>query len=507
MSVNSLGEGSSIPMPAHGMFQIQVHSLGSGEPVRLDVRGDATANRVDDSTLKVVDAGSASDIVLSPTTGRDFGPGRSAQVIVTRGRPGSEAAHSVEFPRVTLDGHSEITVGRITSDGGTLTLHAEGSAAETRLAGPSATVRAALRSAIAAEGVRVPAGLGMVVHVDRSASMSAPSVMARVRAATDIVIGAASVVAPGAPVRIVAGGDSFQIDSAADVTSEAMRLIGADTARIGGAEDVGDGRDDLTFVISDAVPADIADGASNAVALMLRPLTRPAAPAVVEVGEDVERALDEGRPDGLGRVVAAVIGALRGMHGETAPVSPASPSATGAAPASGAPAFRDTPSFPAAPAFPSTPANPTTPASPSTPTFRETPSFESEAPAADRGSGDDWAAPAHSADHLWDNPFAAKPADPDGPAAPPTFGQPSAPAAPPTFGRPTDPGEPTRPATTPSFGGTPTFGAATDTGWGTDPEPEDRDHGAPTRESGTGKPVTPPTFGLPPSASDEEDDR
>ena len=41
MSVNSLGEGQEFRMSARGMFQVQAHSLGSREPVRLELRGDA----------------------------------------------------------------------------------------------------------------------------------------------------------------------------------------------------------------------------------------------------------------------------------------------------------------------------------------------------------------------------------------------------------------------------------------------------------------------------------
>ena len=185
MSVNSLGEGQEFRMSARGMFQVQAHSLGSREPVRLELRGDADANRVDDSTLKVIGAGSSSQVVLRPVAGGDFGPGRSAQVIVTRGRPGTDSAQSIEFPRVTLDGRSEVVVGLIRAEGDDLLLRAEGLVAEGRLDGPAATVRAAVRSALDAASVHPAEGMAIRVHVDRSASMSAPSVLARLAPAVD----------------------------------------------------------------------------------------------------------------------------------------------------------------------------------------------------------------------------------------------------------------------------------------------------------------------------------
>ena len=316
MSVNSLGEGQSIPMSARGMFQVQVHSLGSRERIRLELRGDASANRVDDSTLKVIGAGTSSSIVLKPVTGKDFGPGRSAQIIVTRGRPGSDSAQSVEFPRVTLDGRSEVVVGVITSDGEIMTLRAEGLAAEGRLDGAAATVRAGLRSALDAASVRPGDGLGVRVHVDRSASMSAPSVLAKVGTAVDVIVGVASVITPEPRVTVIVDGDSRVLDSVTDLGAETRRLIESGAARVGGGETVRDGLDELTFVISDAVPAAVADGKSNAVALLLRGETRTSASTVLAIDERLIEALESGRSNAIGDAVEVIVTALSRVSGD-----------------------------------------------------------------------------------------------------------------------------------------------------------------------------------------------
>lgn len=375
MSVNSLGEGQEFRMPARGMFQVQAHSLGSPELVRLELRGDADANRVDDSTLKVIGAGTSSEIVLKPVTGKDFGPGRSAQVIVTRGRPGTDSAQSIEFPRVTLDGRSEVVVGLIGAEGNDLLFRAEGLAAEGRLDGPAATVRAALRSALDTASVRPADGMGIRVHVDRSASMSAPSVLARVAPAVDVIVGVASVI-PGSPgVTVVADGETRVLDSVTDLGGEVRQLVESGAARIGGGETVGEGLDDLTFVISDAVPAAVADGDSNAVSLLLRGSSRFGSATIVAVDDRLIGALESGRSDAIRDAVESVVMAMRrisggsrddgGAHARTAeaqaPSAPAAPSEPAPAPApdpfGGVPSFGDsspfgeTPSFGEAPRF------------------------------------------------------------------------------------------------------------------------------------------------------------
>ena len=315
MSVNSLGEGQSVSMSARGMFQIQAHSLGSSERVLLELRGDATANRADESTLKVIGAGTSSSIVLKPVNEKDFGPGRSAQIIVTRGRPGSDSAQSIEFPRVTLDGRSEVVVGLITSDGDSMTLRAEGLAAEGRLDGPAATVRAAMRSALDDASVRPAEDLGIRVHVDRSASMSAPSVLSRLAPAVDFVVGVASVLAPSPRVTVVVDGETRALDSVTGLEDEVRRLVESGAARIGGGETVRDGFDELTFVISDSVPAAIADAESNAVALDLRGASRIGSATIVPVDDRLVAALDSGRSDSIRDAVEAVVAALRRISG------------------------------------------------------------------------------------------------------------------------------------------------------------------------------------------------
>ncbi|WP_141743079.1 hypothetical protein [Corynebacterium sp. HMSC11E11] len=360
MSVNSLGEGQEFRMSARGMFQVQAHSLGSREPVRLELRGDADANRVDDSTLKVIGAGSSSQVVLRPVAGGDFGPGRSAQVIVTRGRPGTDSAQSIEFPRVTLDGRSEVVVGLIRAEGDDLLLRAEGLVAEGRLDGPAATVRAAVRSALDAASVHPAEGMAIRVHVDRSASMSAPSVLARLAPAVDVIVGAASVI-PGTPrVTVVADGETRVLDSVADLAGEVRQLVQSGAARIGGGETVSDGMDDLTFVISDAVPAAVADGDSNAVSLLLRGASRHGSSTVVAVDDRLIDALESGRSDAIRSSVESVVMAMRrindGSRGAAAPAAPAASEppqapARDADPFGGTPTFADSSPFGQAPAF------------------------------------------------------------------------------------------------------------------------------------------------------------
>ncbi|OFU52655.1 hypothetical protein HMPREF3121_10635 [Corynebacterium sp. HMSC11E11] len=358
--MNSLGEGQEFRMSARGMFQVQAHSLGSREPVRLELRGDADANRVDDSTLKVIGAGSSSQVVLRPVAGGDFGPGRSAQVIVTRGRPGTDSAQSIEFPRVTLDGRSEVVVGLIRAEGDDLLLRAEGLVAEGRLDGPAATVRAAVRSALDAASVHPAEGMAIRVHVDRSASMSAPSVLARLAPAVDVIVGAASVI-PGTPrVTVVADGETRVLDSVADLAGEVRQLVQSGAARIGGGETVSDGMDDLTFVISDAVPAAVADGDSNAVSLLLRGASRHGSSTVVAVDDRLIDALESGRSDAIRSSVESVVMAMRrindGSRGAAAPAAPAASEppqapARDADPFGGTPTFADSSPFGQAPAF------------------------------------------------------------------------------------------------------------------------------------------------------------
>lgn len=361
MSVNSLGEGQEFRMSARGMFQVQAHSLGSREPVRLELRGDADANRVDDSTLKVIGAGSSSQVVLRPVAGGDFGPGRSAQVIVTRGRPGTDSAQSIEFPRVTLDGRSEVVVGLIRAEGDDLLLRAEGLVAEGRLDGPAATVRAAVRSALDAASVHPAEGMAIRVHVDRSASMSAPSVLARLAPAVDVIVGAASVI-PGTPrVTVVADGETRVLDSVADLAGEVRQLVQSGAARIGGGETVSDGMDDLTFVISDAVPAAVADGDSNAVSLLLRGASRHGSSTVVAVDDRLIDALESGRSDAIRSSVESVVMAMRRINDGSrgAAAAPAAPAASeppqaparDADPFGGTPTFADSSPFGQAPAF------------------------------------------------------------------------------------------------------------------------------------------------------------
>ena len=358
MSVNSLGEGQEFRMSARGMFQVQAHSLGSREPVRLELRGDADANRVDDSTLKVIGAGSSSQVVLRPVAGGDFGPGRSAQVIVTRGRPGTDSAQSIEFPRVTLDGRSEVVVGLIRTEGDDLLLRAEGLVAEGRLDGPAATVRAAVRSALDAASVHPAEGMAIRVHVDRSASMSAPSVLARLAPAVDVIVGAASVI-PGTPrVTVVADGETRVLDSVADLAGEVRQLVQSGAARIGGGETVSDGMDDLTFVISDAVPAAVADGDSNAVSLLLRGASRRGSSTVVAVDDRLIDALESGRSDAIRSSVESVVMAMRrindgsrGTGAASAASEPPQAPARDADPFGGTPTFADSFPFGQAPAF------------------------------------------------------------------------------------------------------------------------------------------------------------
>lgn len=442
MSVNSLGEGQEFRMSARGMFQVQAHSLGSREPVRLELRGDADANRVDDSTLKVIGAGSSSQVVLTPVAGGDFGPGRSAQVIVTRGRPGTDSAQSIEFPRVTLDGRSEVVVGLIRAEGDDLLLRAEGLVAEGRLDGPAATVRAAVRSALDAASVHPAEGMAIRVHVDRSASMSAPSVLARLAPAVDVIVGAASVI-PGTPrVTVVADGQTRVLDSVADLAGEVRQLVQSGAARIGGGETVSDGMDDLTFVISDAVPAAVADGDSNAVSLLLRGASRHGSSTVVAVDDRLIDALESGRSDAIRGSVESVVMAMRrisdGSRGTGAvPAAPA---------AQAAPARFSAPSAPAATTY-SEPAESAEPAEPTAP----------PAPPASPAASEPAQAPARGAD-----PFGGTPA----------FGDSSPFGQAPAFGE------------SASFGEAPRFGApegfGSDSSWGNPPAFGDAPASAPT---------------------------
>ncbi len=452
MSVNSLGEGQEFRMSARGMFQVQAHSLGSREPVRLELRGDADANRVDDSTLKVIGAGSSSQVVLTPVAGGDFGPGRSAQVIVTRGRPGTDSAQSIEFPRVTLDGRSEVVVGLIRAEGDDLLLRAEGLVAEGRLDGPAATVRAAVRSALDAASVHPVEGMAIRVHVDRSASMSAPSVLARLAPAVDVIVGAASVI-PGTPrVTVVADGETRVLDSVADLAGEVRQLVQSGAARIGGGETVSDGMDDLTFVISDAVPAAVADGDSNAVSLLLRGASRHGSSTVVAVDDRLIDALESGRSDAIRSSVESVVTAMRRISDGSRD--------TGAAPA--APAAQAAPvrsSAPAAPAAPTTPSDPAEPAKPTAPPVPPASSAASEPPQAPARDADPFGGTPTFADS---SPFGQAPAFGESPSfgeaprfgSPEGFGSDSSWENPPAFGD--------APTSAPTSDGTAEFAPATD---------------------------------------------
>lgn len=435
-------------MSARGMFQVQAHSLGSREPVRLELRGDADANRVDDSTLKVIGAGSLSQVVLRPVAGGDFGPGRSAQVIVTRGRPGTDSAQSIEFPRVTLDGRSEVVVGLIRAEGDDLLLRAEGLVAEGRLDGPAATVRAAVRSALDAASVHPAEGMAIRVHVDRSASMSAPSVLARLAPAVDVIVGATSVIPDTPRVTVVADGETRVLDSVADLAGEVRQLVQSGAARIGGGETVSDGMDDLTFVISDAVPAAVADGDSNAVSLLLRGASRHGSSTVVAVDDRLIDALESGRSDAIRSSVESVVMAMRrisdGSRGTgAAPAAPAAPAAQAA------PVRSSAPSAAAAPTTPSDPAEPAKPTAPPAP----------PAPPASPAASEPPQAPTRDA-----NPFGGTP----------TFGDSSPFGQAPAFGE------------SPSFGEAPRFGSpegfGSDSSWGPPPAFEDAPDSAPTSD-------------------------
>lgn len=515
MSVNSLGEGQEFRMSARGMFQVQAHSLGSREPVRLELRGDADANRVDDSTLKVIGAGSSSQVVLRPVAGGDFGPGRSAQVIVTRGRPGTDSAQSIEFPRVTLDGRSEVVVGLIRTEGDDLLLRAEGLVAEGRLDGPAATVRAAVRSALDAASVHPAEGMAIRVHVDRSASMSAPSVLARLAPAVDVIVGAASVI-PGTPrVTVVADGETRVLDSVADLAGEVRQLVQSGAARIGGGETVSDGMDDLTFVISDAVPAAVADGDSNAVSLLLRGASRRGSSTVVAVDDRLIDALESGRSDAIRSSVESVVMAMRrindgsrGTGAAPAASEPPQAPARDADPFGGTPTFADSFPFGQAPAFGESPS------------FGEAPRFGSP---EGFGSDSSWGNPPA----FGDAPASAPASDGTAESAPATddVGDADAPtthfAAPtgttPTGNRPSGTGWTGTWAAQPPSTETESAGTGRDTPGrhARDAEPEDDGRRqapvwptsptTPTQRPGND--IRPPMFGAPADDRSDEDDR
>lgn len=514
MSVNSLGEGQEFRMSARGMFQVQAHSLGSREPVRLELRGDADANRVDDSTLKVIGAGSSSQVVLRPVTGGDFGPGRSAQVIVTRGRPGTDSAQSIEFPRVTLDGRSEVVVGLIRADGDDLLLRAESLAAEGRLDGPAATVRAAVRSALDAASVHPADGMAIRVHVDRSASMSTPSVLDRLAPAVDVIVGAASVI-PGTPrVTVVADDETRVLDSVSELAGEVRQLVQSGAARIGGGETVSDGMDDLTFVISDAVPAAVADGDSNAVSLLLRGAPRHGSPTVVAVDDRLIDALESGRTDAIRGSAESVVTAMRrisdGSRGTgVVPAAPPAASEVPQAPARDADPFGGTPAFADSSPFGQAPVFGESPSSGEAPRFGSPEGFGSDFSWGEPSSFGDAPASAPTSDGTAESaPVTDDVVDADAPTT--HFAAPTGTA--PTGKRPT------------GTGWTGTWAAETesaDTGRDTpgrharDAEPEDDGRrqasvwpaGRTTPTQRPGNDIRPPMFGAPADDRSDEDDR
>lgn len=302
MTMHSLGEGQTGTLPAGGMFQIQAHALGRITSVELEIRGAATVNRVDPATVKVIDVTGDADIVLRPIGGGDFGPGCAAQVVLSRGRPGSAAAEAVELPRITLDGRGEVLAGTLGRADANLCIRAA-AAASGRLEGPAATVRAGLRSAIDGGRLDFSGVRAIRLHLDCSASMSAPSVRELLPAAVAVVVGAAGVI-PAAPPVTVHDPDGAREVAAGDLSAAVATAVAAGAGRVGGAEDICRGPAELVFIISDAVPAAVASGAVPAVALL--PAGGRAGRSAVVVDATLAADLDAGRMAGAEAVVAAI---------------------------------------------------------------------------------------------------------------------------------------------------------------------------------------------------------
>lgn len=307
MGMRSLNTGEeSIAIPAAGMFQIRAHALGTGEPVRLIVDGPAQLNQVDPATVKVLQVTGEIRLLVVPARGGEFGPGASTQVVISRGRPGTDAAEGVELPPVTLDGRAEAVVGSLGLDGHRLQVRAA-SGKEANLQGPASTVGAAVRSALDSRRVTPPPELGLRLHLDRSASMSVPAVREHIDAAVSVVVGAASIACPDGDIVLVIDGEQIAVGEAIGLSDAVSAATAAQFRRIGGGESVGSGTDALTFVISDTAPAAIAEGTSNAVALVVGKQPRPDHPLIVTVDATVAGALEQKRHDAIGPVVDAVL--------------------------------------------------------------------------------------------------------------------------------------------------------------------------------------------------------
>lgn len=310
MVMKSLNPGGAITMPAAGMFQIRAHALGTGEPVRLVVDGQAQLNQVDAATVKVLQVTGDLRLLVAPARGGEFGPGASAQIVLSRGRPGTDAAEGVELPPISLDGRSEAAAGTVSLQGALLNVRAA-TGNETNLEGPASTVGAALRSAFDSQGVHPPSGLALRLHLDRSASMSVPAVREHLDTAVSIVVGAASIACSGGTVTLVTDGAESVLAGPAALPDAVTAASAEAIRRIGGGENIGSGRAALTFVISDSAPAAVVEGTSNAVSLVLGNQPRPRHPMVVTVDENVRASLETKRHDAIGEIVDAVVAATR----------------------------------------------------------------------------------------------------------------------------------------------------------------------------------------------------
>lgn len=316
MVMKSLNPGGAITMPAAGMFQIKAHALGTGEPVRLVVDGQAQHNQVDAATVKVLQVTGDLRLIVAPARGGEFGPGASAQIVLSRGRPGTDAAEGVELPPISLDGRSEATAGTVSLQGSLLHVRAV-TGNETNLEGPASTVGAALRSAFDSQGVYPPSGLALRLHLDRSASMSVPAVREHLDTAVSVVVGAASIACSGGTITLVTDGSEMTLSGPAELPDAVTASSAEAVRRIGGGESVSTGKNELTFVISDSAPAAVVDGSSNAVALVLGNQPRPRHPMVVTVDEAVSASLERKRHDAIGEIVDAVVAATRNIVKET----------------------------------------------------------------------------------------------------------------------------------------------------------------------------------------------
>lgn len=312
MTMQSLAEGQGATLPAGAMIRVQAHPLGRTGGVELEIRGAATANRVDPATVAVIDVAGAAEILLRPAGGGDFGPGCAAQVVLGRGRPGSAAAEAVELPRLTLDGRGEVLAGTITRRGAELRIRAAATGSG-RLEGPAATVRAGLRSAFDAGRADLRGVRAVRLHLDCSASMSDPRLPALLPAAAAVVVGAAGAAEGIAAVRLhdPSGVREVPLDRLA---GEIAAAVAAGAARVGGVGAIGRDPGELTLVLADAVPA-IGPEGPPAVALVLGAdparvaAAAGAAPAVLAVDEALAADLDAGRVAAAAPAVAAIAAA------------------------------------------------------------------------------------------------------------------------------------------------------------------------------------------------------